>query len=256
MSTNPLSPLQELLNELRHPQEGCAWTQSQTFSSLIPQTIEETYELQEALLEENPQHIQEELGDLLYHVLFYIELAQEKGWFTLEDVASVMLKKHQQRMPDKETRKSFSAEEANAHWQAQKRKKYTGEDPLCRVPTTLPALMATYQIQDKMAQLGFDWKQAEEVLPKIAEEFAEIREAMAAGQVEQAQQEAGDLLFTTVNLIRHLGAHPENILKSTNVRFKQRVLHMVQAMKQQALSWETVSTEQLEALWENSKLAC
>lgn len=249
MTTSSFSELQKMITELRSETTGCAWTRAQDFKSLLPLTLEEVYELQEAILKGDPENIREELGDLLYHIVFYAQIAREQGLFNLEEVATVMQKKHEQRMPPAAHRGSMTAEETNAHWQAQKKKKRQTDDLFTGIPKTFPAVLRSYQMQERAAQVGFDWTNAADALKKCHEEVLEIEVEITENKTQEALRECGDLLFATLNVIRKLGGHPEQVLAECNERFAGRIRAMTQEMAKSNKTWEDYDLEGLEALW-------
>lgn len=243
---NPsVANLVQLIKELRDT-DGCAWTKAQTFESLAPMTVDESYELLDAIVKKDPDAIKNELGDLLYHIVFYAELAHEQGLFDFSDITQVMIDKHHQRMP--RDHKNLSAEAINAHWEQRK----STTDLMAQVKENLPPLIRAFQLQAKAAQVGFDWEQTQQILDKIREETAEL-----AHEVDQSSahiaEECGDLLFCCVNLIRHLELNPETVLTQANHKFVNRFNYIESQLAQDNIKLDEASLEQMEALWQQAK---
>lgn len=246
--------LRALLRDLRDEKTGCAWTRSQDFSSLIGQTIEESYELLDAIQKNDVNEIKSELADMLYHLLFYTQLAEEQKLFSLDDLADAMIQKHDTRMPSHAARQSMDAAETNAHWQAEKAKKRSSI--LADIAPTLPAMMQAFKLQQRAADVGFDWPETADVTNKIEEELHELREAIANNQsTRQIQSEAGDLLFSCINLIRHCGLDPESSLQACNRKFTSRFQFIEQRVKEANRKIQDMTLAELEQLWLESKQA-
>lgn len=249
--------LVRVVHELR---EKCPWDRKQTLDSLRHLTIEETYELAEAILEQDPQEIQEELGDLLLHIVFYARISEEKGWFTLAQAIETQTEKLIRRHPHIYGEVKADTEEAvRQNWEqikAEEKKKKAGESPSAQrsmlqgVPSTLPSLIQAYRIQEKVAQVGFDWKHADQVWEKVGEELQEFREAT---DPEEKEAEMGDLLFSLVNYCRWMGINPDDALARTNRKFKRRFEHMEASVAAEALSLRELSLEEMEARWQAAK---
>ncbi len=264
------------MKRLRGP-EGCPWDRRQTFDSIVPYTIEETYEVAEAIERRDWPGLQDELGDLLLQVLFYSQMAAEAGYFNIDEVVRGLSRKLVERHPhvfEDESGKKMSAEEALGRWESRK-PRHTGGGRLSGVSRGLPALLEARKLGSRAAGAGFDWPGAEGVLAKLEEEIAEIRAAAAmppqpgqageqkepaaagiAGETvasREVQQELGDLLFTVVNLARKLGADPETALKQANAKFRRRFETMEMRMRDQSGELERNTPEELERLWEEAK---
>jgi tetrapyrrole methylase family protein/MazG family protein len=204
--------LVEILKALRAP-GGCNWDRAQTSESLLPYMIEETYEAVEAAELEDQAKLKEELGDILLHIIFQAEIAEEKGQFSINDVIAAVTQKMIERHPHVfDTRKDLSPEQVRQNWEAVKMQKRQPEDNgktvLSGVPKTMPALLKAYRVQEKAAQFGFDWERPEDVFAKIDEELAEFKEALANKDTAAIKDELGDLLFSLVNFARHIQAEP------------------------------------------------
>lgn len=246
--------------KLRAP-GGCPWDREQTFDTIKRHTLEETYEVFDAIERRDWPALKDELGDLLLQVLFYAEMASEAGYFTLEEVANNLSEKLIRRHPH--VFGNVEAEDANAvlrNWEqikiAEKRAKTDPERPhsiMAEVPRSMPAMLEASKLGSKAAKVGFDWPNVDGLFDKLAEETAELRDELAAdAQSERVEQELGDLLFTAVNLARHLRVDPESALRGTNAKFRQRFA----AMEQEAgghVQMESMSAEELEQLWTRAK---
>lgn len=244
----------EMLETFRQSEQGCAWTQQQTYQTLAPQTIEEAYELAEAAEEKNLAHLKSELGDILYHFLFYTMIAEENEHFTLDDICNDILEKHQRRMPNTIERQDLTPEEINEHWQALKAKEREKYDSILdNVPKNLPALTYADKIQKRAAEVGFDWENAEQVFEKIHEEIEEVREEIQANDIEKIQDEIGDLLFSITNLARHLNINPETALRQSNRKFEKRFRKLEILTKERSIDLTQMDMMTSLELWEEVK---
>lgn len=255
MPITKLQQLIDLLHELRSDTNACAWTQAQTLESLVPQTIEESYELAEAIESDDGKAIQSELADLLYHVLFYANIAEEKYQFTLDDMAATMIEKHQQRLPATEQRSDFDAEQTNDYWEQKKAEKLAQQDSILDgVATTLPAFTRSIKLQNRAARVGFDWPDVTPVFDKIDEEIAEVKaEIDKQAPIEAIEEELGDLLFAATNLARHLNLDPETALRKANRKFTKRFQALEAVVKDEQQDLSKLSLEQMEAIWQRVK---
>ena len=246
--------------KLRAP-GGCPWDREQTFDTIKRHTLEETYEVFDAIERRDWPALKDELGDLLLQVLFYAEMASEAGYFTLEDVADNLSEKLIRRHPH--IFGDVEATDANAvlrNWEQIKReeKRASGEpgrpqSMMAEVPRSMPAMLEASKLGSKAAKVGFDWPSVDGLFDKIAEETAELREELVAGsQNERVEEELGDLLFTVVNLARHLRVDPEFALRGTNAKFRRRFAAMEQEAGGRA-QMEAMSAEELEQLWSRAK---
>lgn len=236
-----------IMDELR---EQCPWDRKQTMESLRPLTIEELYELTDAILEGDPQEVKKELGDVLLHLVFYARIASEKKEFDIGDVITSLCEKLIHRHPhiygdvvanDEETVKQ--------NWE--KLKLAEGNTSvLAGVPNSLPALVKAYRIQEKAAQVGFDWPHVEQVLDKVNEELAEFKKE---SELQKQEEEFGDLLFAIINYGRHLGINPENALERTNRKFRFRFQYIEKRAQESGKSLEKMSLEEMDLWWEEAK---
>lgn len=240
----------QIIARLRHPGKGCPWDIMQTPQSLIPYLLEETYELMEAIQCENDEQIKEELGDLLLHIIFQIRIAEENQRFGMEDVLEQINRKLTERHPHVfESDHPISAEEVKKNWEKIKKKK-NPRGVLGGVPKQLPALLRAQRVQEKAAGTGFDWPEIAQVLDKFQEEWQEFAEALHHQNLIEIEEELGDLLFTLVNLSRHLHLSSEIALTKSTDKFIQR-FNWVEDQAQGKLS--KMSLMEMDALWEKSK---
>ena len=242
----------DVLEELR---QKCPWDRVQTNQSLRANTIEEVYELCDALLVEDNKNIKKELGDVLLHVLFYSKIGEEKGEFDIVDVADSLNEKLITRHPHVFGEVSAStAHQVELNWEQIKLKEKDGNKTvLSGVPNTLPPLIKAYRVQEKAANVGFDWERPEEVWGKVKEEIAELEAELVNGSDFDRQAEFGDLLFSLVNAARKFGIHPDSALELTNKKFISRFNKIEQAIKDSGRSMKEASLEEMEDLWNQAK---
>ena len=240
----------EVMDTLR---EKCPWDREQTFESLRNNTIEETYELVDAIADNNMEGIKEELGDLLLHVVFYSKLGEEQGAFNFADVADAECDKLIYRHPHVYSDiHADTPDEVMKNWEELKlRKKKRQGGILGGVPRSLPAMVKAYRIGEKAASAGFDWEQKEDIWPKVKEEIAEIEVEMARGDKERTEEEIGDLFFALINMCRLYGIDPELALEKCNKKFISRFQHMEAEAGDKLFS--EMSAEELDQLWRNAK---
>ncbi len=249
--------LVDILKELRAP-GGCNWDRAQTSMSLLPYLIEETYEAVEAAEKEDFSKLKEELGDILLHIIFQAEIAEEKGLFNMQDVITELTQKMIDRHPHVfGERKDLTPEQVRQNWENVKMQKRepekNGKTVLSGVPKTMPALLKAYRVQEKAAQFGFDWEKPEDVFDKIDEELAEFREALASHDARAIRDELGDLLFSLVNLARHIQSEPEGCLNGTIEKFTSRFDKMEKALLAEGLTLKQATLEQMEQKWQLAK---
>ncbi|MBI6673215.1 nucleoside triphosphate pyrophosphohydrolase [Pseudomonas syringae] len=264
--------VQDLLNlmaRLRDPQFGCPWDLKQTYASIVPHTLEEAYEVADAIEQGDLDHLQGELGDLLFQVVFYAQLAKEEGRFEFDDVIDgitrKLLRRHPHVFPTGELcapveTPRLTDEQVNLRWdeiKAEERAEKAGVPEqlslLDDVPRALPALSRAAKLQKRAAQVGFDWPAALPVVDKVREELDEILEAMVDNDAEGIAEEVGDLLFSVVNLARHLKVDPETALRSANSKFDRRFRFIEQALRHLQRPIEACSLEEMDALWGEAK---
>ncbi|MFP5505113.1 MAG: nucleoside triphosphate pyrophosphohydrolase [Gammaproteobacteria bacterium] len=255
-----LSRLLEIMRRLRDPDGGCPWDIQQDFRSIAAYTLEEAYEVVDAIERERPDELCDELGDLLFQVVFHARMAEERGWFGFAQVAAAIASKLERRHPhvfgDVEI---ADAEAQTLAWEAHKRaerERQGRHGVLDGVPRALPALTRAAKLQKRAARIGLDWPDAQGVVAKLHEEMDEIDAARNAEDPEALAAEIGDLLFTCVNLARHLDVDPETALRGANLRFEDRVGHVEAALRRSGRSGaEPVDAAELDRLWEAAKRA-
>ncbi len=250
-----LPKLAGLMERLRGPQ-GCPWDRKQTLQNLKVYLIDEAYEVLQAVDSGDPQLLCEELGDLLFQIVFMARLAQEQGSFDLEEVISRIEEKMIRRHPHVFADASASTpQEVLNQWDSIKKAegKSYGTSALSGIPEGLPALYRAYRLGLKAAKVGFDWPGPREVMDKVREELGELEKALEKQQTARASQELGDLLFALANLARHLGREPEGVLRQANQKFQRRFEMMEQALKARGISPREAGLEQMEQLWEEAK---
>lgn len=246
--------IDRLLNILQELREKCPWDKKQTIHSLRPQTIEELYELTDALKEEDWPSIKEELGDLLLHIVFYSKIAEEKQQFSFEDVLESISNKLVRRHPHiYNTTKVKDELEVKRNWEQIKLKE--GKSSLLSgVAQTLPPLSKSLVLQRKVQQVGFEWDNLAEVETKVKEEWDELQEAIALQDVSATEEEFGDLLFSLVNYARFLKIDPEEALERTNKKFKFRFEKIEEMAFEQGRNLKDMNLKEMDALWEKAKL--
>jgi ATP diphosphatase len=264
-----------IMTMLRDKQHGCPWDLEQTIKSLLPYTLEEVYEVADAIENNDLVELEDELGDLLFQVIFYAQIAKEQGAFDFQDIATAitdkLVRRHPHVFPDGDVEKfgiqqDISAQQVVVNWEAikelereEKRKKggkqvaQEVESILDDLPRALPAMERARKLQKRAAQVGFDWAEIAPVLEKLKEEVAEFEEALARGDLERMSDELGDVLFATINLARHSKIEPEVALRSTNQRFETRFKWIEAALSQQDKVFKDANLEELDALWDQAK---
>lgn len=245
--------LLDIMDELR---EKCPWDRKQTFESLRVQTIEESYELTEAILANDMDEVKKELGDLLLHIVFYAKMGSEQGKFDIADVINSLCQKLIYRHPHVfGDEKANSAEAVLQNWEQLKLKE-KGRKPsvLSGVPKSLPALVKAYRIQDKTHSVGFDWPEREQVWAKVEEELQEFKTELQTDPSSKAtESEFGDLLFSLVNAARLYKINPENALDSTNLKFISRFNYLEEQIKENGKTLKDTTLEEMDQLWNEAK---
>lgn len=250
-----LEALGRVLDTLDILRVHCPWDAKQTNDSLRANTVEETYELAQALLNDNNDEIRKELGDVLLHILFYSRIGDEKGAFDIADVCDALNSKLIFRHPHVfgET-KVDDAHQVEQNWEQIKLKEKGGNrSVLAGVPEALPALIKAYRIQEKAANAGFDWEQPEDVWEKVSEEISEVRKAIKSGAKKEIEGEFGDLMFAVINAARLYKVNPENCLELTNRKFIRRFNYIESKAGEAGLNPGDMNLEQLEVLWQEAK---
>ncbi len=259
-----IDDLLRVMARLRDPETGCPWDLRQDFRSIVPSTLEECYELAAAIEEGDDHHIAEELGDVLFQVVFYAQLGSEEGRFSFGEIVDTLVEKLVRRHPhvfaDGEiegvVQGGSSLEEVRASWEAIKqgeREERSQDSALADVPRALPALPRAQKLQKRAARVRFDWADASAVLDKVEEELAELRAAMQAGDPGPVEEELGDLLFSCVNLSRHLELDAERALRRASSKFERRFRRMEVAAARRGQALEALDADGLDALWEEAK---
>jgi len=247
-----------LMARLRAP-GGCPWDRDQTFDTIKPHTLEETYEVLDAIDRRDWPHLAEELGDYILQAVFYAQMAAEQGLFTIEDaleaINTKLLRRHPHIFGDQSAEtpadvKRIWSEVKAAEKAAQGRE---AESLLAPVPRALPALVEAQQITSRAAQAGFDWQNAEQVLEKLEEELAEFAAARREGSHKELEHELGDLLFVLVNLARFVKVDPEQALRGTNARFRERFAYIERKLAERSKKPADSNIEEMEALWQEAK---
>lgn len=260
-----MKELQQLLNimkALRDPETGCPWDRKQTIDSIKGYTIEETYELIDAIDRDNIDDIKDELGDLLFHVIFYSEMADEKGYFDFESVVKQVNEKLERRHPHVFSDEQISnSEQVKALWEKIKKEergnkdKSSGQKLLDDVAKHMPALQTASRLQKRAASVGFDWDNSEDILDKLDEELKELRDAIKTGDdITHITEELGDLIFCCVNLARYCRIDSELALRATNDKFIKRFNYIEESLRNNNKTLEESTLEEMDALWDEAKV--
>jgi len=257
-----ITRLIEIMAVLRTPGTGCPWDLEQSFETIAPYTLEEAYEVADAIAREDLDHLKVELGDLLLQVIFHARMAEEQDRFdfgdVVESITSKLIRRHPHVFADEHGR---TAESVKGLWErikAEERAECGTISPagaLAGVPVALPGLTRALKLQDKAGQVGFDWNDPRAVLAKIREEADEIEAALDGGQIVDAAAEVGDLLFAVVNLARHLHADPEGVLRAANFKFERRFAAIEQALVARGMTPKDATLSEMDALWDEAKAA-
>ncbi|KLK92219.1 nucleoside triphosphate hydrolase [Microvirga vignae] len=269
--SSDIARLLEIMAALRTPGTGCPWDLEQDFSSIAPYTLEEAYEVVDAIERGDLADLKDELGDLLLQVVFHARMAEEKGIFAFPDVVEAITRKLIRRHPHVfgET-KDLAPEQVKVLWDEIKRAEKAERRQvrekmglpleareagfLGGIPTALPALTRAQKLTNKAAKVGFDWPHPAQVIDKIHEELEEVKEASSTGKRERIEDEIGDLLFSVANLARHFGIDPETALRRTNGKFERRFGAIEEALQNQGRGLRDASLEEMEELWVRAKL--
>jgi MazG family protein len=260
-SANAGAKFQQLIDimaRLRAP-GGCAWDREQTFESIKPYTLEETYEVLDAIDRRDWDDLRSELGDFMLQAVFFAQMASEEKLFDIGDALDAINQKLIRRHPHVFADESAqTGEDVKKRWdeikaEERKEKKEAPQDLLANVPRALPALVEAQQITSRAARVGFDWSQKSEVMEKLEEELGEFEDACQRGTQEQIEDELGDLLFVLVNLARFVKVDPEQALRRTNAKFRQRFGHVERRLEAQGKKVSGTPIQELEALWQEAK---
>lgn len=264
-----LDDLLHLMARLRDPRHGCPWDLKQSYATIVPYTLEEAYEVADAIERGDFEHLPGELGDLLFQVVYYSQLAREEGRFefaqVVDGITAKLIRRHPHVFPDGDLYGAPDAakleeaavkqrwEELKAEERARKAAAPEQLSLLDDVPGALPALSRAVKLQKRAAQVGFDWPEALPVVDKLREELDEVLEAMSENDAEAIAEEIGDLLFVVTNLARHLKVDPEGALRAANGKFERRFRYIEQALREAGRPIENCSLDELDALWGEAK---
>lgn len=255
---NELQQLLSITQKLRNPIDGCEWDSVQTFESLKAYTLEETYELLDAIDKHDHSEMKKELGDLLFHILFYADLANDQGYFNFEDICQAASHKLITRHPHIFAQQTTSHADNKANWEQlkqQERDQKAQYSLLDDIPVAMPALMRAEKIQKRCASVGFDWSDIVSVLDKVNEELTEVRQELQAESInpQKVAEEVGDLLFATVNLARHLHIKSEICLQKANLKFERRFRQVEAILKEKKRDLIHATVDEMEAAWQTVK---
>ncbi|RZT95822.1 XTP/dITP diphosphohydrolase [Ancylomarina subtilis] len=250
-----LKAFEELLHIMDELRLKCPWDKKQTLESLRTLTIEETYELADAILKDDKQEIKKELGDLLLHIVFYAKIGSETNDFNIADVckgiSEKLIYRHPHIFADVQV---ADAREVEENWEQLKLKEKNGKGTVLEgVPQSLPAMVKANRIQDKVRGVGFDWEEKEQVWDKVKEEIAELEVEIKAGNQDKIEQEFGDLFFSLINTARLYGVNPENALERTNTKFTKRFNYLESQTISQGRNLKEMSLEEMDVIWEQAK---
>ena len=264
-----LDDLLQLMARLRHPEHGCPWDLKQSYASIVPYTLEEAYEVADAIERGDFDHLPGELGDLLFQVVYYSQLAAEEGRFgfaeVVDGITAKLIRRHPHVFPNGDLYAAPDAQKLEEAAVKQRWEELKAEERAARaaapeqlsllddVPQALPALSRAAKLQKRAAQVGFDWPEALPVLDKVREELDEVLEAMSENDPQAIAEELGDLLFVVVNLVRHLKVEPEAALRAANGKFERRFRFIEQALRDAGRPIENCSLDELDALWGEAK---
>lgn len=250
-SKRSFDDLVQLMTRLRGP-DGCPWDRKQTLPDLKPYVIEEAYEVVDAIDRNDRAALLEEIGDFLLEAVFITEITREEGSFDVYDsIAAIhdkLVRRHPHVFGDVEAK---DAEQVLVNWEKLKQDERKAENKslLAGIPQSMPALLKASRLTEKAARVGFDWRRTEDVFDKVDEEIAELRDAVASGDISHVHEEIGDLLFTVANIARKVNVNPEEALQSANRKFMSRF----QAMESRVESFEGMSLEEMDKLWDDAK---
>jgi XTP/dITP diphosphohydrolase len=241
----------KIMDELR---EKCPWDMKQTIESLRPLTIEETYELSDAIIKKDMSLLKEELGDVLLHIIFYAKIGEEQGAFdiakVINDLCEKLIRRHPHIYGDV---KVANEEEVKQNWEKLKMKEGR-KSTMGGVPESLPALIKAWRIQDKAKQVGFEWDNIADVWKKVEEEAAELHEVVREGNAERIEDEFGDLMFSLVNYSRFLNVDPETALERTNQKFLKRFRYIEEVAEKQGKALTDMTLGEMDAIWNEAKV--
>jgi ATP diphosphatase len=267
LSARPMQPssdirrLIEIMAALRNPVAGCPWDIEQTFASIVPFTIEEAYEVADAVERGSTEDLREELGDLLLQVVFHARMAEEAGMFdfggVVEAIIAKLVRRHPHVFGDANAPSSVAVKALWGRIKAEEKRTRSESrarsSALDGVPLALPALTRAMKLQEKASKVGFDWNNIRAVLEKIREEVVEVEAEIATGSAQSLSAEVGDLMFAAVNLARHLKVDPETALRGANAKFERRFAHIEHRLAERGQNLESASLDEMESLWIEAK---
>lgn len=255
----PIDRLLDIMARLRDPQRGCAWDVEQTFATIAPYTVEEAYEVADAIERGDLGELKGELGDLLFQVVFHARMAEEQGLWAFDDVARAVADKLVRRHPHVFADAGHrTAEQQTVAWEAIKAEERKGRDKpgvLDDVPVGLPALTRAVKLTRRAARVGFDWPSTREVFDKLREELAELEAEVEAGAADKVREELGDLLFVVANLARKLDVEPEDALRAANAKFVRRFAHIEARLAEDGRTPDQSDLAEMDALWNEIRAA-
>jgi tetrapyrrole methylase family protein/MazG family protein len=236
-------------------ENGCPWDREQTRESLTPYLVEETYEVLEAIGENSPQKIKEELGDLLFQIVFHCQLAKERGEFSMEDVIDAISEKMTRRHPHVFGDATFeTSEKVLKQWEDRKKEEGKNRESILEgVPKELPSLLKAHRIQSRAARVGFDWNRVGDVMEKLDEELAEFRDALEQKDQAGIEDELGDVFFVLVNISRFVGVNPDDALRKTITKFMSRFRYIEMKASSSGRKLSDMTLREMDVLWEEAK---
>ncbi len=254
MPESEFEKLIEIMAALRS-ESGCPWDREQTRESLKPFLVEETYEVIEAIDEGSPEKMKEELGDLLFQIVFHCQIAKERGEFDIQDVIAKISEKMRGRHPHVFGDACFeTAEEVLKQWEERKKEEGKGRESILEgIPKELPSLLRAHRIQARAARVGFDWKRVEDVLKKLDEELGEFRDALDCRDQGEIEDELGDIFFVLVNISRFVGVNPEDALRKTISKFISRFRYIEMKAAESGKALSSMTLEEMDGLWDEAK---
>ncbi len=249
---NKFDELKSIISELR---EKCPWDKKQTFSSLRRLTVEEVYELSEEIINKKHSGIEEEVGDLLLHVMLYSQMGEEQNKFDINSIIEKLISKLKRRHPHiYENKQDLTAEEVESNWEKIKKTEKNIETTLGNIPKSIPPMIKAMRIQEKVKSVGFDWEETSQVIEKIKEEFNEVKEEIKKlNNDKKIKNEIGDLMFSVINLARFIGIDPEESLERTNIKFINRFNEMERKVQKDRKILKDMSLKEMDRYWEKSK---
>ncbi len=265
MSSYSLDDLLLLMERLRDPVDGCPWDKAQSFQSIVPHTLEECYELADAIENENTDQVIEELGDVLFQIVFYAQLGRENRQFNLDKIITILveklLRRHPHVFPDGSLQSraldnDLDSEEISRNWEKIKTHERRNKHQfsiLDDIPASLPALTRAFKLQKRVARVGFDYGDIDSVLTSLQSEINELIEARKTLSVEDIESELGDVLFSVVNLARHLKIDPESAVRKTNKKFDARFRYIEERLLAAGKTTEDADLDLMDRLWDDAK---